>query len=843
MKIKTLWLVCKIPLLPKRSVVLIFFIAVNALAKVYAADTNNADVQFNTDVLDIKERSQVELDRFSRPGYLMPGDYQFKIRINKNELDTETIHVYGNRNDNDEKFCISSDVVQKIDFHSGYLDKIASFHNGECMDLTSLKGVTLTPDLGSGLLQINIPQAFLEYSSPDWVPSSMWDTGVPGMLFDYNLNATEKKNQSSDSSGQEREVSGNGVLGANLGAWRARADWQLDAHNGGDGGSGMQTWQWSRFYLFRPLTKIDAKLSLGEDYTNSALFDSIRYTGASLESDSTMLPPNLRGYAPEITGVAKTNAKVTVSQQGRVIYETQVPAGPFRIQELSNSVSGQLDVKVSEQDGSVQTFQVSTATIPYLSRPGSVRYKIFAGQPSDWQHHTDGSAFGSGEFSWGISNGWSLYGGLLASSGYQAETVGVGRDLLIMGALAFDVSRSQADISSTNYSGNSYRLSYSKRFDDTGSEVTFAGYRFSEKTYVGYSDYVDYHDNDELTDQDKEMYTITFSQQFSRIGLSAYLSYEHRTYWNSPAEDNYNLSLSRYFDIGKMKNIDLSLNLYRDLNDGDDDRGMYLSVSVPWGENDSVGYNGSSSNGHYSNNISYYGRPDLQRNYQLGAGYGSGDSHFNGYYDYLGSLAEVSANAAYQSGEYISVGSSVKGGVTATAEGIVAHRVGVMGGTRMMVDTDGINNIPVQGNGADIYSNRFGKAVITEVNSYNKNQIKVDVNALPDNAESVNSVIQKTLTEGAIGYAKFDVISGLKAMAVIRLADGSFPPFGAEVTDSEAHQVGILSDDGEVYLSGIRPDAIMSVALGDNKKCNIQIPPKLPEVKQGEFQHLLLPCR
>ncbi|WP_157699308.1 fimbria/pilus outer membrane usher protein, partial [Serratia marcescens] len=48
--------------------------------------------------------------------------------------------------------------------------------------------------------------------------------------------------------------------------------------------------------------------------------------------DDNMLPPNLRGYAPEVTGVAKTNAKVTISQQGRVLYETTVAAGPFRIQ-------------------------------------------------------------------------------------------------------------------------------------------------------------------------------------------------------------------------------------------------------------------------------------------------------------------------------------------------------------------------------------------------------------------------------------------------------------------------------------------------------------------------------
>ncbi|EFW0943843.1 fimbria/pilus outer membrane usher protein, partial [Shigella sonnei] len=30
----------------------------------------------------------------------------------------------------------------------------------------------------------------------------------------------------------------------------------------------------------------------------------------ALESDERMLPPNIRGYAPQITGIAETNARV-----------------------------------------------------------------------------------------------------------------------------------------------------------------------------------------------------------------------------------------------------------------------------------------------------------------------------------------------------------------------------------------------------------------------------------------------------------------------------------------------------------------------------------------------------
>jgi len=37
-------------------------------------------------------------------------------------------------------------------------------------------------------------------------------------------------------------------------------------------------------------------------------------------------------------------------------------------------------------------------------------------------------------------------------------------------------------------------------------------------------------------------------------------------------------------------------------------------------------------------------------------------------------------------------------------------------------------------------------------------------------------VVQATLTEGAVGYRRFGVISREKAMATISLTDGSVPP-------------------------------------------------------------------
>nr|WP_264371187.1 fimbria/pilus outer membrane usher protein [Citrobacter amalonaticus] len=410
-------------------------IAVCVFVYCYGSAMAADDIQFNTDVLDVKDKANIDLSHFSRRGYIMPGDYTFKIKINQNELEEQPVSVYASGDDGkDSKACFTPDIVNKLGFKEEMVKKFTLWHDNQCVDITVLEGVEVHPDLSTAVLAISAPQAYVEYTDDNWVPASMWDDGVPGLLADYNINAQTRKN---NSDGDENTVSGNGTFGANLGPWRARADWQtnFEDQSGGEeeGSSGQKQWTWSRMYLYRALTSIKAQLTLGEDYLNSDLFDSFRFVGASVVSDDNMLPPNLRGYAPEVTGVAKTNAKVTISQQGRVIYETQVAAGPFAIQDLNNAVSGTLDVRVKEQDGSEQNYKVSTANIPYLTRPGSVRYKLFAGKPTSYDHKADGDTFGSGDVSWGISNGWSLYGGVVASGKYISLAAGLGRDLMALG--------------------------------------------------------------------------------------------------------------------------------------------------------------------------------------------------------------------------------------------------------------------------------------------------------------------------------------------------------------------------------------------------------------------------
>jgi outer membrane usher protein PapC len=430
---------------------------------------------------------------------------------------------------------------------------------------------------------------------------------------------------------------------------------------------------------------------------------------------------------------------------------------------------------------------------------------------------------------------------VVAGDEYNALAVGIGRDLMAFGALSFDVTQSRANLpQGDTLSGGSYRLRYSKNFDQIGGQVTFAGYRFSERNFMSMGEFLEVRNLGTRSQSSKEMYTVSYSQQFRDIGLTANLNYDHQTYWDRDANDRYSLSLMRYMDIGRFKNLSLSMTGYRNQYNGQNDDGVFLSLSLPWGNSGSMSYSGTLDSNDNTHRVSYSDRVGDRGSYQVSTGFTRKGPLASGFYSHEADWAQINATASAQSGSYSTVGLALQGGVTATAEGAAMHRVAIPGGTRLLVDTDGVANIPIRNYGAPVRTNRYGKAVVADMNSYYRNRVNIDLDKLPDNAEAMKSVVQATLTEGAIGYRRFDVIAGEKAMAVIRLADGTMPPFGATVQNLKKRDVGIVSDAGSVYLSGIERGETMTVHWDEQAQCELTLPAVLPANGMAE---LLLPCR
>ncbi|CNG40941.1 fimbria/pilus outer membrane usher protein [Yersinia similis] len=798
-------------------------------------------IDFNTDAMDANDKQNIDLSHFTNVGYIMPGEYRLEINVNNHRIPEQVIAFYTRDDEpNSSEVCLPKAVMEQFGLKPDVLQKITFWHEGQCADLRELAGLTTEVDLATSTLAINVPQAWMEYSDSNWVPSSHWDEGIPGFLLDYNLNSLFSKPKES---GSTRNISLNGTSGLNAGPWRLRGDYQGNYnHSSGEYNLSTSTFDWSRIYMYRAIKSLAATLSVGENYFASSLFDTFRYAGASLSSDERMLPPNLRGYAPEVSGIARTNAKVTVSQQGRILYQTTVASGPFRIQELSDSVSGRLDVSVEEQDGTVQTFQVDTAAVPYLTRPGAIRYKTSVGQPSTLNHGTEGPVFASGEFSWGVSNSWSLFGGAIGSGDYNAVSVGVGRDLYAFGAISTDITQTRASglPNQDTQSGKSLRVRYAKRFDELNSDISFAGYRFFEREFMSMNQYLNtrYFDND--LGRNKEMYTVTASKNFPDIQTNVNFSYSHQNYWDQPTSNSYSATVSHAFDAFSLKDMTVNLSASRSKNNGVNDDVLYLSFSVPLGNQQTLSYSGQHNGNGNNQTVNYSNSSAIDSSYRLSAGVNNSNdngarSQFSGFYIHRSSVAETSLNIAYAQDDFTSTGVSMRGGATVTAKGAALHGPGMSGSTRLMVNTDDIAGVPLEER--NIRSNRFGIAVLNNINSYYRTDTRIDINQLADDVEVKQSAVEFALTEGAIGYRRFAMMKGEKVLATISLTDSSHPPFGSLVMSAKGQELGIVSDDGFTYLSGVEPGETLNVLWSGAKQCQVAIPAALQPQAQ-----ILLPC-
>lgn len=803
--------------------------------------------EFNTDVLDAEDLQNIDISRFSVAGYVPPGDYVLTVWVNGLRLGApRDISVYEKSPSAEQRspfVCIPTDMLQLIGLTHSAKRKLTTLNEGRCLDLSLLSGAQTQVELSTLSLKITIPQMWMEYRDPYWIPPALWEEGVNGGFIDFNANASATK----EKGGTKRVyLSTNGTMGINTGAWRFRGDYNGSYQKQRGGYSPQETHQFdfSRLYAFTSLTESAAILTLGENYFYSDIFDAWQYSGVSLESDDRMLPPKLVGYAPEIIGVANTNATVIVRSQDRVISETLVPPGPFRIQTLESGIRGILDVTVREENGEEKTFTVSTASLPYLTRPGRLIYKLVGGKTRYDSHHLTGKPVIGGEFSYGVSNAWSLYGGSQLNGYYQALAVGLGRDLFSIGAISVDITQSFADLEDKKRRGRSYRVNYAKSFDDLRTDITFAGYRFADKDYRTLTQFSDEARTGITPYAPKTNYQIYLNKYFEHFNLS--LNYQYSTYWQNDPQTQYGMYASTHLNLPALSQHGASLSLSatrteRDNGFEDDAINLYLTVPLYTGHSLTFSelYSRSSGHNQFNHNVGYSGY-NTTDNYSLNMGYHHGQNMDNqtslsGFYSRDLSQANISANASYVPHEYRSVGASINSGITATAKGVALHR-SANGDTRLMIDTSGISGVPLD-NGV-IKTNAFGLAVIPNVNSYRKSTASINTSKLPDNLETLTSTTDITLTKGAIGYRHLTVMKGEKLFAILSLENGKKPPFGASVRNADNRELGIVGEDGVTWLVGVSAQESLFVYWDNQKQCGI----KLPETFVVSSDMLLLPC-
>lgn len=429
-----------------------------------------------------------DLSRFEHGNPVLPGSYNVDIYLNNGWVGRRDVRFASATPDTSATPCLDRQLLDQLGLHPANLsaERVNELANpATCVSLGSLiPDALMSLDMGNLRLDASVPQAYLQQRARGYVSPEYWDEGVPAALLNYNFNSYR-----SNSHGQSQTTSYLGLnAGFNFDAWHFRHDSTVNWQSATSGTRARKRWQNIDSYVRRDLPSLGAQLTLGDSYTDGQVFDSFGIRGVQLATDDRMLPDSLRGYAPAVRGVANTNAKVTVTQNGVQIYQTTVAPGPFAINDLyPTGYGGNLDVTVTEADGRTHTFSVPYASVAQLLRPGTTRFDIAAGQLRNTALLNSPNLL-QATVQHGFSNLLTGYAGIEGSQGYAALLLGSAINTRY-GAFAFDVTQSHTVIPALgSHSGHSMRLSYSKILPDTQTSLTVAAYRYSTSGFLSLTD-------------------------------------------------------------------------------------------------------------------------------------------------------------------------------------------------------------------------------------------------------------------------------------------------------------------------------------------------------------------
>lgn len=177
--------------------------------------------EFNTDVLDADDMQNIDMSQFSVAGYTLPGDYVFTLFVNGQRLGApRNISVYENKpiagesTQATQTICIPPDILELIGLKRSAMEKVTLSHSGKCLDFSALSGVQTAIELSTLSLKMTIPQIWMEYRDPYWVPANLWEEGIGGAFIDYNANISATKETNSN---RQIYLSSNGITGVNWG--------------------------------------------------------------------------------------------------------------------------------------------------------------------------------------------------------------------------------------------------------------------------------------------------------------------------------------------------------------------------------------------------------------------------------------------------------------------------------------------------------------------------------------------------------------------------------------------------------------------------------------------------
>ncbi len=800
---------------------LVWFIAL-LLLTAFSVHAQEQDY-FNSALLEIDNSVQGHADLSAfEAGAQAPGVYHVDIYINDDRVDTRDVvfHLANSVNGKqDLQPCLSAHYLAQLGIKTTQFPGLSA--SQQCADLSSIPQAKAEFQFSIQRLQLSIPQAALVPKIRGYVAPEQWSEGINAFLLNYSLTGdnTTARNGQQNSNSQYVNLR----PGINFGPWRIRNYTTWNRNNTGQG-----KWDTAYTYIQRDIIALKSQFTLGEGTSASDVFDSVPFRGAQLASDDDMLPDSLKGYAPVVRGIARTNAQVIIRQNGYIIYQSYVAPGAFEINDMfPTGGSGDLNVTIKEADGSEQHLIVPFSSLPVLQREGRLKYSLTTGQYRSSDRSVENTPFTQGTAIYGLPHNATIYSGAQFAGNYQSFALGVGQNLGDFGAISTDITQAwSTPQDSHKESGQSWRIRYSKDIITSGTNFALAGYRYSTGTFYNLQEVMDSHrDNTNLSamERRRNRAEATMTQNLWEGAGSLSLNLISEDYWNSQhkmqsASVGYNngwhgisygmtYTYSRNVMSVTASNSEFSHNAQAGDSGRiyDKDQIFALNISIPfdiWSSNTEANRTfanyslNTSKNGHTSQSAGLNGSMLADNNLNWSVQQGHDDQGYTGNLnaDYKGTYSEITAGHSYdRNSRRLNYG--LQGGVLVHENGITLGQT--LGETIALVKAPGADGIGIN-NQTGVKTDFRGYALVPYLSPYRKNDVTLDTEALPDNVEISLTSESLIPTRGAVVRANYMTNVGQRVLMTLSRADHQPIPFGAIVTvqGSQNTQAAIVDDAG-----------------------------------------------
>ncbi|MEQ5149854.1 fimbria/pilus outer membrane usher protein [Providencia stuartii] len=815
-----------------------FKLSIFALAILSFSSFNYAQqYTFNSKLIEGVDGDSIDLSLFEGGGQL-PGTYLVDVLINGRQVGTSYIR-FSKLDEDDEKSllvpCLSS--LQLVQYGVDIQETESQVEQTEdaCFDIASLSGANAHFNFNALTLELSVPQIYLKKSTKGIANPELWNEGITAFILNYKATTTHttyKSNvrESNDSTWVQLNS------GLNLGAWRIRnnSTWKNTK-------SDTNQWENIALYAERGLYSLKSRLTLGERYTSGDVFDSVPFRGVMLATDDKMSPSSQYQYSPVVRGVARTQARVEVKQNGYTIYDGVVAPGLFELNDLSVSgASGDITVTVWETDGAPQEFVIPYQAPAVSVKEGYLRYSVMSGQYRPSDDNIKKQALAQGAAIYGLPWDMTVFTGIQLAEHYQSLLLGVGKTLGNFGALSVDITQNHSQRwGHDTQDGHSLQFRYNKEFD-SNTQLSLASYQYDSKGFDSLSDTLNtytkngWKNNESSSYKQKSRFAVTLNQGLAEWGNISASGYRD-DYWDRSGSDNtYNISYSVL-----IRNVTASLNWQktqytRENGRSSNDNIISVWLSVPldeWvGGSTRVSYRYTEpSNGGDTHAVGLSGNAYEQRlNWNISQQYktNSAENSNNGTLNlqWRGASGQINSNYSY-SNHYNQTGIGVSGSVVAHRDGITLSQP--FEGTAALIEAPGAANVKASSL-PGIETDGRGYAIQPYLIPYQENTITLNPASFSSDIDVKNTNTKVVPTEGAVIPAKFITQIGAKALFNLKFKNGKVVPFGTLVTvDNRLGINGIVGEQGNLYLSGIPEEGLLQIKL-KNEVCSVkyQLPPK-----------------